>query len=85
MRVQTRSVSRETVTGSVDTYVIIEEYPSNPASRYLPACLVYAEYAGEASHILFALDRAEDTVRVITVYHPDPAQWEADLRRRKKP
>ena len=71
------------MTGSVDTYTVIEEYPRNPASRYLPACLVYAEYAGEASHILFALDWAGDTVRIITVYHPDPGQWEPDFRRRK--
>ncbi|CBE67441.1 conserved protein of unknown function [Candidatus Methylomirabilis oxygeniifera] len=36
-------------------------------------------------HILFALDREGDTVRVITVYRPDPAEWDADFLRRKKP
>jgi len=83
MRLRQRSVSRETVTGSADSYEIIEEYPRNPASRYLPACLVYAEHDGAPAHIVFALDREGRNVRVITVYRPDPDEWEADLRRRK--
>lgn len=83
MRLRQRSVSRATVTESIDSYEIIEEYPRNPASRYLPACLVYAEHRGAAAHIVFALDREGGNVRVITVYRPAPDEWEADLRRRK--
>jgi hypothetical protein len=84
MRLRQRGVTRLTVTESVDSYEIIEHYPQSQTSRYLPSYLVYAEYGGEASHILLAVDREGDAVRVITVYRPDPAQWEAGFRRRKK-
>lgn len=73
------------VTESVDSYRIVELYPQSQASRYLPSCLVHAEHQGEAIHILFALDREGENARVITVYRPDPAQWEAGFLRRKKP
>lgn len=84
MRLRQRRVSRSLVTESVDNYQIIEQYPQGRTSRYLPSCLVYAEHHGEAIHILFALDREGDTVRVITVYRPDPAEWEPGFLRRKK-
>ncbi|MBA3493338.1 MAG: DUF4258 domain-containing protein [Gammaproteobacteria bacterium] len=85
MRLRQRRVARPMVTESMDSYQIIEQYPQSQASRYLPSCLVYAEHHGESIHILFALDREGDNARVITVYRPDPAQWEADFLRRKKP
>ena len=84
MRLRQRRVARSMVTESVDSYQIIEQYPQSQTSRYLPSCLVYAEHHGEAIHILVALDREGDIVRVITVYRPDPAQWEAGFMRRKE-
>ena len=71
------------VTESVKTYVVVEEYSPNRRSQYLPGCLIYAEHGGEPVHILFALDRNEDHVRVITVYRPDPDQWEPGFRQRR--
>ena len=84
MRLRQRGLPRLTVTESVDSYEIIEQYAQSWTSQYLPSCLVYAEYRGEASHILLALDKEGDAVRVITVYRPDPAQWDEGFRRRKK-
>ncbi len=85
IRLQQRAVSRHMVTESVATYEILEHYPESQASRYLPSCLVYARHEEEIIHILFALDKEEDNVRIITVYRPDPSTWEADLKRRKRP
>ncbi len=85
IRLQQRAVSRHMVTENVATYEILEHYPESQASRYLPSCLVYARHEEEIIHILFALDKEEDNVRIITVYRPDPSTWEADLKRRKRP
>jgi hypothetical protein len=38
-----------------------------------------------AVHILFALDRATDTVRIITAYKPSPDKWEEDGKSRRMP
>lgn len=84
MRLRQRGVARCMVTESVDSYQIIEHYPQRQVSRYLPSYLIFAEYKGEAIHILFAVDREGDTVRVITIYRPDPSEWEAGFTRRKK-
>ncbi|MFH0352439.1 MAG: DUF4258 domain-containing protein [Chromatiales bacterium] len=84
MRLRQRRVSWHMGTESVDSYRLIEHYPQGKTSRSLPSCLVYAEHRGEAVHILFAIDRESDTVRVITVYRPDPAQSEAGFLRRKE-
>lgn len=85
MRLRQRKVTRRMVMESVASYHIIEHYPHSQASRYLPGYLIYAEHEGEAIHILFAIDREGDAVRVITVYRPDPSEWEAGFLRRKKP
>lgn len=85
MRLVERGISRPMVMESIDSYHIIEHYPQSQTSHYLPSCLVYAEHSGITIHILFAIDKDGDTVRVITVYQPDPAQWETGFRRRSKP
>jgi hypothetical protein len=83
MRLRQREIDRLVVYDSVDTYEVIERYTQSEASRYLPSCLVRAEYQTEPIHILFALDRDGNNVRVITVYRPDPQRWEDNYRRRK--
>lgn len=85
MRLRQRGIARRMVTESTDSYRIVEYYAQSQASRYLPSHLIYAEHNGEAIHVLFAVDAEGDTVRVITVYRPDPSEWEADFLRRKKP
>ncbi len=83
MRLRQREIDRLMVRDSVDTYEVIERYTQSEASRYLPSCLVRAECHTEPIHILFALDRDGNNVRVITVYRPDPQRWEDNYRRRK--
>ena len=80
MRLRGRSLSREAIVASVDNYEILESYPDD---KYLPSYLVYAIDAGEAIHVVFAVDAEEDNVRVVTAYRPDPQEWGPGLRKRR--
>jgi hypothetical protein len=83
MRLRVRATTRSQVTQATATYRVVEYYERSDASRYLPSMLVYAEHGGTILHILFAIDRPGESVRVVTVYRPDPALWESDFMRRK--
>lgn len=82
MRMRDRFIARDDILGAVATYEIIERYPRD---KYLPSYLVYATAGGRVLHILFAADVEHNNVRVVTAYHPDPAEWAADLKSRRKP
>ena len=81
MRLKERFIPRSTILESIDKYEVIEEYPKD---KYLPSYLVYSEYKGEVFHILFSIDVEGDNVRIITVYRPNPRDWEDDLKTRRK-
>ncbi|MCC6499469.1 MAG: DUF4258 domain-containing protein [Anaerolineales bacterium] len=56
---------------------IIEEYPDD---KYSPSCLVHGQTLKERHlHVVCSLP---PRVRIVTVYEPDPAEWE-EFRRRK--
>ncbi len=80
MRLAGRHISRAEVVGAVNSYEIVESYPDD---KYLPSYLVLAREAGEAFHVLFAVDVEADHVRVVTAYRPLPDEWEPDLRTRR--
>jgi hypothetical protein len=80
LRLRGRSISRSAILESVETFDIIESYPED---KYLPSYLVIAEHGSEVIHILFAADVPGENVRVVTAYHPDPKEWEQDLRTRR--
>ena len=81
MRLAGRYISRGDIFETVDSYEIIESYPSD---KYLPSYLVLATAAGDAFHVLFAVDVDSLNVRVVTAYRPSPHAWEADLRTRRR-
>ena len=81
MRLAGRHIARGEVFGAVDGYEIIESYPDD---KYLPSYLVLATSGEVAFHVLFAVDVEGDNVRVVTVYHPNPNDWEAGLRTRRR-
>jgi len=59
----------------------IEDYPDDMP---YPSRLVLGWRGARPLHIVVA-DNIEDGERIIvTVYEPDPDQWEADFRRRKR-
>lgn len=82
MRMKGRAISREAILESILDYEIIETYPED---KYLPSYLVYTRHQNVAFHILFAADVEGDSVRIVTAYYPDPAQWDANLKTRRKP
>ncbi|MDD5774063.1 MAG: DUF4258 domain-containing protein [bacterium] len=82
MRLKGRSISREAILYSVDTYVIIENYPED---KYLPSYLIYAEDEGVAIHIHMAVDIKNNNIRIITSYRPTLDKWNDDLKTRRTP
>lgn len=80
MRMKDRFISREMILESARHYEILESYPDD---KYLPSYLIYARYQDTVFHILFAVDLANDNVRIITAYYPHANQWERNFRRRK--
>ncbi len=67
---------RETITGGE----VIEVYPED---KYGPSCLIFGmTRAGRPIHVQCS-DPSRPTVKIITVYEPDPALWiEFKVRRR---
>jgi len=81
MRLKGRSMGREAVLSSLDTYEIIEEYPKD---KYVPSYLIYAEYQNQIIHIQIAADLENDNVRIVTTYKPTLDKWEKDFKTRRK-
>lgn len=81
MRMKGRAISRAVILDAVSNFEVIEEYPDD---KYMPSYLVRGLYQGDVFHVLFAADVNDGSVRVITAYHPDPAQWDKELRIRRK-
>jgi hypothetical protein len=81
MRLRSRSISRDDIVNSVETYEIVESYPDD---KYLPSYLVYGRRGHDVFHFVVAIDVAEDNVRIVTCYRPSNEEWEADMRTRRK-
>lgn len=81
MRLRQRSISRDEIISSTVDYEIIDEYPED---KYFPSYLIFSRYKQTVFHILFAVDVDGENVRVVTAYHPDPEEWESDLKKRSK-
>lgn len=71
-----------------DAPEIIEPYPDDPRG---PCCLIRGEIiTGDVLHVIVGyrelLDplRTDPVVFLISCYWPDPAQWDAAYRRRKR-
>jgi hypothetical protein len=80
MRLRGRFITRQAILQSNESYEILEEYPRD---KYLPSYLVYSEYQGDTFHILFAVDLEGVNVRIVTVYRPNPGEWEEGFRTRR--
>ena len=58
----------------------IEEYPDDTP---FPSCLVLG-ISGRVLHVVAADDPNRDETIVITTYEPDPAEWDADFKTRRR-
>jgi hypothetical protein len=81
MRLGERFIARETIIQAVAMYEIVEPYPSD---KYFPIYLLLGRKGGDAFHALFGADVEGDNVRIITAYYPSPAEWEMDLKIRRR-
>lgn len=81
MRMEGRHIQRRAILDSVETFEVIEAYPDD---KYLPSFLVLAQHNKEVFHVLFATDVEAGNVRVITAYRPNVAEWEPDMRTRRR-
>jgi len=81
MRLKGRFIPREKVLSSVDTFEIIESYP---VDKYFPSYLIRFENENQVFHVVFAVDKKGDNVRIITVYKPSSDEWDNEFRRRIK-
>ena len=65
----------------VQSAELLEEYPDD---RLYPSCLFFGlTGVGRPLHLVVAYNETGDEVVIVTVYQPDPAEWE-DYRRRRQ-
>jgi hypothetical protein len=80
MRLAGRFIPREAILDAVETFELVEAYSDD---KYLPSYLVLGRAGADVFHVLFATDVESDNVRVVTVYRPDAAEWQDDLKTRR--
>ena len=78
-RLMQRGIFQASVVQAIRSGEIIEQYPNDYP---YPICLLLGTTeAGEALHIVCGIGEGE--VWLITAYHPDPDEWESDLKTRR--
>ena len=78
-RLMQRGLFQASVVQAIRSGEIIEQYPDDYP---YPSCLLLGTTeAGEALHIVCGI--GEGKVWLITAYHPDPDEWESDLKTRR--
>jgi hypothetical protein len=80
MRLQERRLTGRVLGEAVEMLEVVEEYPKD---KYLPSFLLRGEVPEFVFHVLVATDLEGDNIRVVTMYVPDPLEWEQDGRVRR--
>jgi hypothetical protein len=80
-KVRLRKIGAEEIEEAMLGGTIIEPYPDDPRG---PCCLIFglSKHRGPLHISCGRLE--EDEVLIITAYEPDPKEWEADCKTRKK-
>lgn len=78
-RLLLRGISQADVLQAIHSGEIIEDYPDD--YPYPSGLLLGYDTAGAALHV--CCGRGPGEVWMITAYHPNPDEWEADLKTRK--
>jgi hypothetical protein len=76
-----RGISKDDVRQVLEVGQVIEEYPEDQPH---PSRLVLGWIGSRPLHVVASDDSNTNETIVITVYEPDPAQWEASFSRRRK-
>jgi sulfur transfer protein SufE len=74
-----RKISAEEVRYVLETGEAIEEYPDDTP---YPSRLIQGCYKGRIIHIVAANNRLDEEIIVITVYEPDPSEWDQECKKR---
>jgi hypothetical protein len=74
-----RAVTEAQFRAVLDASDVIEDYPDDTP---YPSALYIGFVAGRALHVVAAQDEVGTRTIVVTVYEPDPAEWDATLRKR---
>jgi Domain of unknown function (DUF4258) len=80
MRLQQRGLTAGTIRNAMAALEILEAYPQD---KYLPSFLVRGESEGCVFHAQIATDVEGDNIRIVTIYTPDPTEWDQGLRLRR--
>jgi len=75
-----RQISSEEVREALSLGEVIERYPYDTP---YPSSLVSGIVGGRPLHVVAAHNEIVDELIVITVYRPDPQQWDNEFRRRR--
>jgi hypothetical protein len=74
-----RKVSVEEIRYVLETGEVIEEYPDDTP---YPSRLILGSYKGRLIHVVAANNSLDEEIIVITVYEPDPSEWDLECRKR---
>lgn len=74
-----RKIGAEEVRYVLETGEVIEEYSDDTP---YPSRLILGCYKGRVIHVVAANNRLDEQIIVITVYEPDPSEWDLECRKR---
>ncbi|VVB69521.1 Uncharacterised protein [uncultured archaeon] len=74
-----RKISAEEVRHILETGEVIEEYPDDTP---YPSRLIMGCYKDRIIHVVAANNFIDEEIIVVTVYEPDPSEWDRDCRKR---
>jgi len=80
MRLQQRALTAGMLRAAAETLEIVEAYPHD---KYLPSFLLRGEAEGCVFHAQIATDVEGGNIRIVTMYAPDPNEWDEGLRFRR--
>ncbi|MDP2659608.1 MAG: DUF4258 domain-containing protein [Dehalococcoidia bacterium] len=75
-----RGISTEDVRNVLSTGEVIEQYPDDTP---YPSRLILGWCASRPLHVVIADNAEGGEAIVVTVYEPDPNQWDPSFRRKK--
>jgi hypothetical protein len=80
MRLQQRGLTSGMIRNAMATLEILEAYPQD---KYLPSYLVRGRSEDCVFHAQIATDVEGENIRIVTMYTPDPNEWDKGLRLRR--
>jgi len=76
-----RRVNAEEVRYVLETGEVIEDYPDDTP---YPSRLILGCHRGRLLHVVAANNWLDKEIIVITIYEPDPSEWDLECRKRIK-